>query len=256
MRKRGFASVLAVAGLVSFASPTRAQHATPFDLQDGERAFGETCAVCHGPDGNLIEGTDFANGIYRRSFTDEELVEIILDGIPDTPMPPNPGMSEEQAVRIVAYLRAWAEEGRVAVDGDPDRGRQIYYGEGACDDCHAINGRGARHGPDLSRIGRELRAVELETSLREPDAWVRPEARSYSVTLGNGDVVTGRLLNHDSYTVQLIDTNEKLRSFSKADVRAHGFVGSTMPAYGDRLTDDEITDLVSYLVSLQGPDNE
>lgn len=253
MRSVVAATSLAFATL-GLAGSAGAQHATPFDLQDGARAFEDTCANCHGPDGNLIEGIDLGRGIFRRPLTDDDIVDIILNGIPDTPMPATPGMSEEQARRIVAHLRALAEEGRVAVEGDPDLGRQLFFGKGECDDCHAVNGRGARHGPDLSNIGRELRAVELESSLLDPAAIVRPTARSYRVMLENGDVVTGRLLNHDTFSVQLIDTGQRLRSFAKAKLREYGFVETPMPAYGDRLTPPEITNLVSYLVSLQVQD--
>ena len=138
------------------------------------------------------------------------------------------------------------------VEGDAERGRAVFFGEGACDDCHAVAGVGARHGPDLSRIGRERRAIELETALLDPAAVVQPTGRTYRVILPDGAVVTGRLLNHDTFTVQLIDTDDRLRSFIKADLREHGFAETTMPTYGDRLSREQITDLVSYLASLTG----
>ncbi|MDX1561531.1 MAG: c-type cytochrome [Gammaproteobacteria bacterium] len=250
---RSLAVVLFSLAVATAAQPAAAQHATPFDIESGERAYGNSCAVCHGPDGNLIADIDLLRGLYRRPLTDEEIVGIILNGIPNTPMPPTPGMSEEQARRIVAYLRASAEEtGGTVMAGDARRGRELFFGRGECSDCHAVNGSGARHGPDLSAIGRERRAVEIEASLLDPAAIVLPAGRTYSVTLPNGEVVTGRLLNHDTFTVQLIDTDERLRSFSKNSLREHGFVETPMPAYGDRLTEQEIADLVSYLLSLQG----
>ena len=250
------ALLVTTVGLMAFAVPAGAQHATPFDIEDGERAFEGSCANCHGPDGNLIEGIDFGRGIFRRALSDDEIVGIIVNGIPDTPMPPTPSMSEEQAGRIVAYLRAWAEEGRVSVVGDPDRGRTVFFGEGDCDSCHAVNGRGARHGPDLSRIGRERRGYELEASLTDPGSMVQATGRSYRVTLANGDDVTGRLLNHDTFTVQLIDTDEKLRSFVKSDLRDFGFVETPMPAFGDTLSPEQITNLISYMASLLGNSDE
>jgi putative heme-binding domain-containing protein len=256
MPSRFFAMLATAGAAAGFVSPAVAQHATPFDITDGERAYANSCANCHGPDGNLIEGIDFSRGVFRRPLSDEEIAGIILNGIADTPMPPTPSMSEEQARRIVTYLRAWAEEDRVAVDGDRSRGREVYFGAGACDSCHAINGRGSRQGPDLSRVGRDLRALELELAVTDPSAYIRPTARSYSVTLANGDVVTGRLLNHDTFTVQLIDADEKLRSFVKDDLLDHGFVESTMPSYAGVLSEQEITDLVSYLVSLRGQAND
>jgi hypothetical protein len=82
---------------------------------------------------------------------------------------------------------------------------------------------------------------------------VEPTGRTYRVTLADGEDVNGRLLNHDSFTVQLIDTDDRLRSFVKDELREHGFAASPMPSYRDTLTAPEIADLVSYLTSLQGP---
>ena len=257
MRNSFVFSMPVLAALLSFSATVEAQHATAEDITDGERAFTDSCANCHGPDGNLIAGIDFSRGLMRRSYTDAEIVGMIMNGIPDTPMPPTPGMSREQADRIVAFLRAWPEQGFVpAGNGDARRGAEVFFGKGDCTTCHAVAGRGARHGPDLSQIGRQRRAVEIENSLLAPAAVVDPAARSYSVTLADGAVVTGRLLNHDTFTVQLIDTDDRLRSFDKGELLEHGFVGTPMPGYRDILTAQEIADLVAYLTSLQGLANE
>jgi hypothetical protein len=108
-------------------------------------------------------------------------------------------------------------------------------------------------GPDLSRIGRVRRAGELERSLLEPEAEVQPENRFYKVTPKKGEPVTGRLLNRDSFTVQLLDAaDERPRSFHIADLRDHGFIESPMPSVEGELTPQEIADVVSYLTSLRG----
>ena len=64
---------------------------------------------------------------------------------------------------------------------------------------------------------------------------------------------TGRLLGHDTFTVQLLDTKEQLRSFMKADLREHGFAPSPMPSFRGTLTPQELADVVSYLASLKAP---
>jgi hypothetical protein len=68
----------------------------------------------------------------------------------------------------------------------------------------------------------------------------------------DGTALTGRLLSHDTFTVQLLDTNQQLRSFVKGELREHGFAESPMPSYRGRLTPQELADVVSYLVSLKG----
>ena len=64
--------------------------------------------------------------------------------------------------------------------------------------------------------------------------------------------MTGRLLNHDTFTVQLLDSNERLRSFDKSALAEHGFLASPMPSYRDQFDAQQIADLVSYMSTLRG----
>jgi putative heme-binding domain-containing protein len=252
MRPALAALVVVVACSWAAVTPALAQHATAVDIEDGARAFQSSCATCHGPDGDQVAGIHLGRGEFRRPLSDDDLVRIIRNGIPDTPMPAT-RMSEEQARRIVAYLRDVAASGAGAVaSGDAGRGRALFEGDGGCLSCHRVAGRGARVGPDLSAIGRVRRAVELEASLLDPAADVQPANRFYRVVTADGATVTGRLLNHDTFTVQLIDGDGRLRSLSKAAARDHGFVDTPMPSYRDRLSPRQVSDLVSYLATLRG----
>jgi putative heme-binding domain-containing protein len=254
MRRASAASLLAI-GLFAAGSSLAAQHATAFDIEDGGRAFRNTCANCHGPDGDQIAGIDLGRGQFRRPLTDEELVGIIRKGIPNTPMPAT-NVSEAQAVKIVAYLRSVAESRKSgAVAGDAARGKMIFDGKGECATCHRVNGIGSRLGPDLSRVGQMRRTIELEQSLLNPAGEVLPANRFYHVTTKDGVSVTGRLLNHDTFTVQILDSKEQLRSFVKSDLKEYGFAPTPMPSYKGRLNSQETADVVSYLVSLKGRTN-
>ncbi len=243
----GLAAVTSLAGVLASA-----QHATAFDIEDGARMFASMCANCHGPDGNLIAGIDLGRGQFRRPLTDDELADIIENGIPNTAMPPSPGLQEHQVERIVAFLRENAgRKDNATVAGNPARGKALFEAKGECMDCHRIDGQGARVGPDLSNIGRLRRAVEIEQSLLEPQAEVQASNRFYRVVTNDGAEVKGRLLNHDTYTVQLLDLDERLRSFRKADLKEQRFDESPMPSYRRKLSSQKIADLVSYLVSRQ-----
>jgi len=255
MRLASAAIVFVAIGLLLAGTSLSAQHATAFDIEDGGRAFRNTCANCHGPDGDQIAGIDLGRGQFRRPLTDQELVGIIRKGIPNTPMPAT-NVSEAQAVKIVAYLRSAAESRKsVAVAGDAARGKMIFDGKGDCSTCHRVNGVGSRQGPDLSRVGQLRRTIELEQSLLDPAAEVLPANRFYHVTTKDGVAVTGRLLNHDTFTVQILDAKEQLRSFVKTDLKDYGFAPTPMPSYKGRLNPQETADVVSYLVSLKGRTN-
>ena len=234
------------------AVPVFAQHATAFDVQDGRRVYEGTCAACHGPDGNLIAGIDFSRGVFRRAYSDDELAATIMAGIPNTPMPPNPNMRQDEALRVVDYLRSMSAGRETKADGDARRGRALFEGKGECRDCHAVQGVGSRVGPDLTAIALVRRVGELERSLLDPKAEVQPENRFYKVSPKTGQPVVGRLLNRDTFTVQLMDLDERLRSFQIADLREHGFDDTPMPPARDKLSTQEIADVVSYLSTLRG----
>ncbi len=149
---------------------------------------------------------------------------------------------------------ALAQTGTVAsLTAEQARGKTIFENKGNCTSCHRIKGVGARTGPDLSEVGAR-RPEQLQTKLINPDAEINAANRPYRVVLKDGTVVNGRLLNLDTFTVQLIDDKENLRSFVKTDVRSYAFVDkSPMPSYKDKLSDQEISDVVAYLSSLRPP---
>ncbi len=245
--------ILAATVALGGAAPLLAQHDTAQDVDDGGRVFRTTCANCHGPDGDEVAGIDLGRGIFRRATTDRDLVDIIRNGVPGTAMPAT-NMSEAQAEQIVAYLRAVASTKRSATaSGNVERGKNVFDGTGRCRTCHRVDGVGARLGPDLSDIGRLRRSIEIETSILDPNKEILSTNRTYRVVLKDGSTVTGRLLNLDSFTVQMLDSKEQLRSFEKSTLRDYGFVDkSPMPSYRGKLTDQELADVVSYLVSLKG----
>jgi len=239
--------------VMGFAGALLAQHTfTPADIEEGGRLFRSNCVGCHGPEGNMVDGVDLGHGKFRHATSEEGLIDIVLTGIPGTAMPPN-GVTEFQAAAIIAYLRSIATEGRTVVRGDAGRGASIFANKGNCTQCHRVNGTGSRVAPDLSEIGRLRRVPELERSILEPDAEVLPQNRSYRVVTTSGETITGRLLNEDTFSVQMIDSSQHLRSFRRSNLREASFLEhSPMPSFRDKLSPDELDDLVAYLVSLKG----
>jgi len=66
-------------------------------------------------------------------------------------------------------------------------------------------------------------------------------------------VIEGRRLNEDTFTVQLITADEELVSLDKTTLREYTIgTESAMPAYGEIFSEQEIADLLAYLLSLKG----
>jgi putative heme-binding domain-containing protein len=242
-------AALFIAGLVA---PAAAQHETAADIQEGGRVFAQACANCHGPDGDLIAGIDLGRNVFKTAKTDDDLVRIIRTGVPNAGMPPN-NMSVDQAQRLVSFLRSSAAAKRSNTSvGDAARGKSVYETKGNCASCHRVGQNGARTGPDLTTIGRSRRSAELELALVDPAAAVQPQHRFYRVVTKDGTTVAGRLLNLDTFSVQMMDMKEQLRSFMKSDLKEHGWAPTPMPSYKATLTAQELADVVSYLASLKG----
>ena len=68
----------------------------------------------------------------------------------------------------------------------------------------------------------------------------------------DGKTIRGRRLNEDTYTLQMVDEHEQLLSIAKSETQSIEVeTKSPMPAYANRLTADEIADLVAYLLTLR-----
>lgn len=132
------------------------QHSyTQAEIDAGAKLYENSCGGCHGENGDRIVGIDFSKATFKTARTDDDLIRIIRNGVPNTGMPGNP-FSETQANTIVAFVRSMPG-GRLAnasvigsLTGDPARGKAIVEGKGNCVSCHPTNGVGGNSGPDLA----------------------------------------------------------------------------------------------------------
>jgi len=256
--------VVCTAGLVVIAAVIAAQeHSyTQADIENGSRLYQSSCAGCHGPSGDMVPGIDLLRNQFRRAASDTDIVRMIQAGIPGTTMPPS-SFSETQAATIVAFLRSAAPAagrgfgrgggGATVPRGDMAKGRAIFAGKGECSTCHRVNGVGPRVAPELTDIGTIRQPQELLEKLLDPSRDVRPANRTVDIVLKDGTTITGRLLNQDTFTIQVFDSRERLVSLPRTNVRDFTVrKDSPMPSYRDKLSADDVADLVAYLVSLKG----
>ena len=80
-----------------------------------------------------------------------------------------------------------------------------------------------------------------------------PINRPVRIVTRDGKTYSGRRLNEDTYTVQIIDEQETLISLDKSAIRdLEVSKTSPMPAATEKLSSDELADLIAYLLSLRG----
>jgi cytochrome c oxidase cbb3-type subunit 3 len=258
--RRHGTSALAVAVLLLVAGHGRGyagqEHGqfSQADIQYGAAIYAAQCVGCHGPNGDQISGVNLRGGKFKRASTDDQLRGLIFTGIAGTAMPAF-NFDPSELTGIVAYVRNMdAFDARAVAIGKAEPGRAVFEGKGACMTCHRVNGKGSRQGPNLSQIGSRRPASVLQQSLLDPTGSMVPSNRSVRAVAHDGTVVTGRRLNEDTYTVQLIDAQGRLTSLMKADLREYTVLTtSLMPSYKDKLAPQELADVLAYLLSLKGP---
>jgi putative heme-binding domain-containing protein len=222
------------------------------DITYGAALYASKCVTCHGAQGDAIGGVNLRSGTFRNAVIDRDLERFIRAGSP-AGMPPF-ALDNAEMAGIVAYLRNMNVFDTTAVKmGDAARGRAIFDGKGGCTRCHRVGTAGSRVAPNLSDIGAARSAGSLQRSLVDPTSQMMPINRPVRVVTKDGTVINGRRLNEDTYRLQIIDEHERLLSLVKADLREYTIAKtSPMPSYKGTLSDEEIADVLAYLLALKG----
>jgi len=267
---------LAAVLIGGFTLPLPAQVATPAGaprdrnpfagdskaITAGAVLFRQECVYCHGVGARGgLRGPDLTTGTWNHGGTDADLARTITDGVPGTAMAANK-LTPDEVWQIVSYLRT-LQQPPAAAAGDAARGETLFFGTGRCASCHIVNGRGGRLGPELSTVGSARSRAYLVESIRQP-ARQLTENRVFgdSVTLkydtvtavtADGRTIVGVPMNEDTFTLQLMDTAERIHSLDKKTLRSlQHEKRSLMPVYdAARLPNGDLDDLVAYLQSLR-----
>jgi cytochrome c oxidase cbb3-type subunit III len=236
------------------------------DLARGDQLFARSCATCHGASGEGGKGPALAVPQLFRATDRESLMLLIRRGIEGTEMP-GTRMTDSDAQAVAAWVLQLGQRPVEPLPGNARRGAELYASKGGCATCHAVNGQGGIFGPDLTDIARRRGAAHLRRSLLEPDADVFKSASAYRSNISitenfllvrvrtrDGKELSGVRINEDTFTIQFRDVAGRLHSFFKSDLRdVHKDWGrSPMPPYGQVFSEDELNDVVAFLLTLRG----
>jgi putative heme-binding domain-containing protein len=224
-------------------------------ITNGAAMFRNRCAGCHGPDARGYLGPDLT-GVWSSGRTDDRLFDIVRRGIPGSEMAPaDPQRVPDVDIwKILAYLRTTTAVPTAPVAGDAENGDRLF--RATCSGCHTVNGRGGQLGPDLSRIGSGRPRAGLLSKLRGTIEVIRPGYEPVTLVTREGERIRGVKKNEDEFSIQIMDTRERVQGFLKANLtELTNDKQSLMPVYGaDRLNDRDLDDLLRYLTSLRGAD--
>ena len=240
--------------LFGLGIPLSGQSIAVQDVAAGQQLYRGNCFACHGQDGDSIQGVNLRGGQFRRASSDDELSRLIASGIPGTGMPPT-NLSEPQRRALVAYVRSMHNNSAVsALTGDAERGSALFRGKGGCTSCHRVGAKGSPKPVRVRAISSSRSRRPFRRSILDPNG--ASPCLKQCMRASHAQqcaVITGRRLNEDTHTIQLIDQTERLVSLSKSDLREYTILKSSpMPSYQGKLSSQEIADLISYLLSLRG----
>jgi putative heme-binding domain-containing protein len=238
---------------VTWTAPAAAQdhQYSSEQIQAGYRIYVSQCQLCHGFNGDLIARVNLSRQQFPRAVTDEDIRKAITAGNP-AGMPPFAFKAEELDA-LVAFVRSGMDQAGTSFRlGDAIHGKTIYDNSG-CAACHRLGGNGPRTAPVLDDIGFMRRPGQILTSLTDPTRGTMPINRAVTIVTRDGRTIQGRRFNEDTFSVQLIDQQERVQSIDKAAIRQYDVsMTSQMPSYRGRLNEDELADILAYLVSLRG----
>jgi putative heme-binding domain-containing protein len=135
-------------------------------------------------------------------------------------------------------------------------GREVFMHPklGGCVLCHRVEGLGSIAGPNLSTIGAAKSADYILESLLQPSRNVAPQFECFMLTTSDGQVRTAFQLierggNHTYIGLDGKSFEVKIEEI----VKRERLPVSIMPeGLVNRLTDEEIRDLVAYLKKQKG----
>jgi putative membrane-bound dehydrogenase-like protein len=154
--------------------------------------------------------------------------------------------SPEEAQRQVAQLRTQLTPEFLA-KANLEIGRQLF--EKSCGNCHALFGKGAAIGPDLTGANRGNLQYVLENVI-DPSASVATDFRSSTVLLHDGRTLNGVVSYPTPRTVAIQTATEKL-TVPKDEVEQIKATNLSLMPNGllTPLTPEQVRDLIGYVMT-------
>jgi len=224
-------------------------------IRAGMGLFRVRCADCHGMDAKGVRGPDLTQ-VWASGRTDAGLFQTLRNGVAGTEMPAvDLRTTDDEVWKILAYLRTLAAPTAPDItSGNAENGERIFRVQ--CAGCHRVDGRGGRLGPDLSRIGSSRARTVLVRRIRGAVEDSLSGYEPVTITTSSGQSIQGVKKNEDLFSVQVMDSRERIQGYLRSDVReVQDGQRSAMPAFGpERLSEAALNDLLTYLSTLRGFD--
>ena len=195
------------------------------------------------------------------TMTDAEKAEIkaVLDAKPEVKPP-------SFTLKPMQFVKAWTLEELtkslgVGLEGNRNftNGRNMF-GAATCFACHRFNGEGGAVGPDLTSVSGKFSPRDMLESILTPSKEISDQYGSTVFTLQDGSTVTGRIGNMKENIMMVCTNMMDPTNFTNVDRRKvvkmeESKVSMMPPGLLYTLKEDDILDLLAYLLSKGNPDD-
>lgn len=165
--------------------------------------------------------------------------------------PEGPGRrwTVEEAEPLVANL-----VGRDLVKG------KAMYAAVLCQSCHTMQGEGGAIGPDLTQLGTRFSPKDILVATINPSETISDQYHATVLELKAGGSIVGKLNDEDAqnyYISQNPFAPNDIKKVAKSNVilKKNADVSIMMPGLINRLNEEELKDLMAYLISGGNPDH-
>jgi putative heme-binding domain-containing protein len=131
---------------------------------------------------------------------------------------------------------------------------QNFFKATLCANCHSIKGVGRNIGPELTQVGTRFSVSDLAEAIVNPSSTISDRYQYTSYYLMDGRVITGKMIEEEksflqistnAFSPDLITRIHKKRIIKKEDSP----ISAMPPGLINRLNEQELTDLLAFLVS-------
>jgi putative heme-binding domain-containing protein len=139
-------------------------------------------------------------------------------------------------------------------------GKQLFT-VASCIACHQLNGVGKQFGPDLTKIDPKHTPVDVFRDIIEPSFRIDEKYSTYIISTDEGKIVTGLIVEETPDLVKLVENplvkcDPTILKKSSIVERKKSPVSLMPKGLLDKLTRDEILDLVAYVYAHGDPQNK
>ena len=131
---------------------------------------------------------------------------------------------------------------------------KAMYAASLCQSCHTMQGAGGVIGPDLSQLGTRFSAKDILVATLDPNATISDQYHASVLELKAGGSLVGKITDEDGehyYLSQNPFTPADIKKVPKNTVslKKNSDVSIMMPGLVNRLNEEELKDLMAYLIS-------